>query len=82
MPSHSHTMMGNNDIAEDSDPNNKVLGRAAGALPYQSDTTNNLVDLADESLPPAGGNESHTNVQPFLSLSFIIALRGVFPSRN
>ncbi|TVT78703.1 MAG: phage tail protein [Denitromonas halophila] len=30
----------------------------------------------------AGGGQSHTNVQPFVCVSFIIALQGVFPSRN
>ncbi len=84
MPSHSHRMRGNNDLGEDSDPNNRVLARGSGALPYQSNTTSNLVDLADESLPPAGGagTPSHTNEQPYLSLCFIIALQGIFPSRN
>ena len=84
MPSHSHTMRGNNDLGEDSDPNNRVLARGGGSLPYQSNTTGNLVDMADESLPPAGGagTPSHTNEQPYLSLCFIIALQGIFPSRN
>ena len=29
-----------------------------------------------------GGNMGHTNVQPFLTVSYIIALQGIFPSRN
>jgi microcystin-dependent protein len=29
-----------------------------------------------------GGSQAHTNLQPFLALNFVIALQGVFPSRN
>ena len=29
-----------------------------------------------------GGGQPHTNLQPFLALSFVIALQGIFPSRN
>jgi microcystin-dependent protein len=30
----------------------------------------------------AGGNLPHNNMQPYLGLNFIIALQGIFPSRN
>jgi microcystin-dependent protein len=30
----------------------------------------------------AGGSQPHNNVQPFLALNYIIALQGIFPSRN
>ena len=47
---------------------------------------NNLVDLSktspNEALPSAGGGQSHTNLQPFLTMYFIIALVGLFPSRS
>jgi microcystin-dependent protein len=29
-----------------------------------------------------GGSQPHTNLQPYLVLNFIIALQGIFPSRN
>jgi microcystin-dependent protein len=29
-----------------------------------------------------GGSQPHSNMQPYLALSFIIALQGIFPSRN
>lgn len=31
---------------------------------------------------PAGNNQPHNNMQPYLTLNFIIALQGVFPSRS
>jgi microcystin-dependent protein len=30
----------------------------------------------------AGGGQPHPNLQPFLTLNFVIALQGIFPSRN
>jgi microcystin-dependent protein len=30
----------------------------------------------------AGGSQAHQNMQPFLALSFCIALQGIFPSQN
>jgi microcystin-dependent protein len=40
------------------------------------------VDLADETLNTTGGGQPHLNMQPFLALSFIIALVGLYPSRS
>jgi microcystin-dependent protein len=34
------------------------------------------------SLGPAGNNQSHTNIQPYLTINWCIALVGIFPSRN
>jgi microcystin-dependent protein len=41
-----------------------------------------LLPLADAALQPTGGNQPHENRQPFLALNFVIALQGIFPSRN
>jgi microcystin-dependent protein len=30
----------------------------------------------------AGGNQPHTNVQPYNTITYIIAIQGIFPSRN
>jgi microcystin-dependent protein len=37
--------------------------------------------MADEAVGAAGGGRPHENRQPFLALSFIIALQGLYPSR-
>ena len=47
---------------------------------YQSGT--NLVAMASASLTNTGGSQAHENMQPYLALHFIIALQGIFPSRN
>jgi len=41
-----------------------------------------LVSLEPGTVPPVGGSQAHLNMQPFLTLSFCIALQGIFPSPN
>ncbi|MDQ8046772.1 MAG: tail fiber protein [Solirubrobacteraceae bacterium] len=53
-----------------------VYGDAANASPTQA------VALRPTSLSNYGGSQSHTNMQPYLTLNFCIALQGVFPSQN
>jgi microcystin-dependent protein len=40
------------------------------------------VNLNPLSMPPAGGSQSHNNMQPYLVLNICICLFGIFPSRN
>ena len=42
----------------------------------------NLVAMAASSTLNVGGSQAHLNMQPFLTLSFCIALQGIFPSPN
>ena len=38
--------------------------------------------LAADTIMPSGGNQPHENMAPYLVLNYIIALEGIFPSRN
>jgi microcystin-dependent protein len=79
MPTHIHPMSG---ISEDGTvqiPTGAFLG-AAGAQPYHGAT--NLVAMDPASITNVGGSQPHENRQPYLVLNFVIALQGVFPSRN
>jgi len=69
----------------------KSLGQTIGSPAQGSSFTVSLYDaniagqfntLAPQALSNTGGSQPHTNMQPYLSLNFIIALQGVFPSRN
>jgi microcystin-dependent protein len=42
----------------------------------------NLVALSATSVANTGASQAHLNMQPFLTLSFCIALQGIFPSPN
>ncbi|KQZ26974.1 phage tail protein [Duganella sp. Root1480D1] len=40
------------------------------------------VAMSAQAIQPAGGNQPHDNMAPFLAVSFIIAIEGIFPSQN
>ena len=42
----------------------------------------NLVTMDPRAVSNTGGSQAHLNMQPFLTLSFCIALQGIFPSQN
>ena len=41
-----------------------------------------LVSMSDQALAPAGGDQPHNNMMPYLTYYFNIALQGVFPPRT
>jgi microcystin-dependent protein len=80
IPSHSHAFRGNNTLGDSPVPARNTLARFANA--YQQTVNSNLVPMAPESLPPAGGDQPHNNMQPYLTFYFCIAQQGVFPPRG
>ena len=82
MPIHTHTMRGNFNTADVNDPSPaRSLARAGTGFLYQSDAANNLVNMSFNTLGVAGSSFPHNNMQPFLTVMFIIAMQGVFPPR-
>ena len=80
MPAHTHTLRGNNTLAESSIPTGASIARQTFNL-FQTNSSANLTQMAFQALAPAGGSLPHNNMQPFLVLNFCIALQGVFPAR-
>ena len=79
IPTHLHFAQG---VKEDGDiqiPAGAFLA-AAGAQPYHGAT--NLAAFEPSSSTSVGGSQAHVNMQPFLVLTFCIALQGIFPSQN
>ncbi len=82
MPAHLHALRASGKAAASSSPNGGVLAaEGRGATPAYA-AVGNLVPLNPASVTPAGGGQPHENRPPFLALNFIIALQGIFPSRN
>jgi microcystin-dependent protein len=77
IPAHNHSLLGSNAEPTDSLPGNLLLGSSAI---YTNGAGG--VALNPQSIGLTGGNQPHTNVQPYLALNFIICLFGIFPSRN
>jgi microcystin-dependent protein len=80
MPSHTHTMGASAANGATDSPGGRVLARAPGAIPQYGATAN--VDLAAAAVGSSGGGQPHNNMQPYLTLNYIIALQGIYPSRS
>jgi microcystin-dependent protein len=77
-PTHTHVMNGSSTPAETNIATGAYLGTVANAYNPPA----NLVALSPDSVTSVGGSQAHPNMQPFLTLSFCIALQGIFPSPN
>jgi microcystin-dependent protein len=82
IPNHDHNAQAYTRPGDLADPSNRSLARSSGPNTYQSDATNNLTLMNSAALAPTGGSQAHNNMQPYLTLSFIIALVGLYPSRS
>ena len=82
IPIHTHPMLCAGTIASALAPQGNVLAatQASTITPYGQD--NPPVNLSPNSVTPAGGSQPHENMQPYLCISFIISLFGVFPQQT
>lgn len=78
MPAHTHAAKGNSAPANSGTPVSNTWAQNS-LQPYGAATD---TVLSDTALANAGGSQPHNNLQPYLVLNFIIALVGIFPSRN
>ena len=78
IPAHSHPLLASTAIPTTATPANNVTGQAATKV-YRS-SGSPTVALAPGSISPVGGSQPHENRQPYLCVSFIISLFGIFPS--
>src|SRR5258708_3851290 len=83
IPSHSHNFMVSNQQSDVQQPTPATaLRRTVNATPFVTGSPQPaLVPMSFHPLPPAGGDQPHNNMQPYLTLNFCIALQGVYPAR-
>ena len=79
IPAHSHPMLASNDIPTLQTPANNVTGQAAAKI-YRAG--NPSVFLNPNAVGLTGGSQPHNNFEPYLCISFIISLFGIFPSQT
>lgn len=81
LPAHGHELMASTNDADDSNPLTHTTATATATAIYGG--TGTPVDLhADGITDHVGGGQQHDNVMPYQCINFIIALVGVFPSRD
>ena len=79
LPAHTHTPNCNSGTGDQyGPPGNFWATDAGGNNEYNATGTSTM---APGAVGPAGGNQPHNNLQPYLVLNFCIALQGIFPSR-
>jgi microcystin-dependent protein len=82
IPSHPHQIMGNIGQSNLATPSpTRSLARANPGQAYTA-TLTNIQQFSFNAMAPAGGDQPHNNMMPYLTLNFCIALQGVFPPRS
>jgi microcystin-dependent protein len=80
MPSHNHSAGCTNAAGNSATPNGGIPALNTTALAYGAIPPQAAMNAA--IIGNTGGNQPHTNIQPFLCVSFIISFFGIFPSPN
>lgn len=82
LPNHNHTLRaaGNTVGTTGTPTTNTAYAIPLGPSAFHGGTPD--VDMAFEALPGAGATNAHNNMQPYLTMNFIIALQGLYPSRG
>ncbi|MEM6455611.1 MAG: tail fiber protein [Acidobacteriota bacterium] len=83
MPSHKHSVqIVNSPGNQTAPPGHGIALRPSPPKEQFRNTATNLVSMSGSTLANTGGSQAHNNLQPFLTLTFIIALVGLYPSRS
>lgn len=83
IPMHNHLIQGSTEDATLKVPAPTLfLGRSKSGTIYQSNTGSSPVLMNFQELGLTGSSQPHQNMQPYLTLCYIIALQGVFPPRG
>jgi len=84
IPAHSHILSASTNAADEEgvkNPNGAAPGVQQGANQLYTAFAN-PTSFAPQALSPTGGSLPHNNMMPYLTLTFCIALQGIFPPRT
>lgn len=86
IPSHNHILNvangpGNANAAGAALASNTHDSSSGHDMPMYN-TSNPSIGINNQSITAAGGNQPHSNMQPYLGINFIICIQGLYPSRN
>lgn len=77
IPAHTHTPLASSTAGNSGTPTNSVWAKPAAVAMYQNIAPDATMGI--QAVQPAGGSQPHENMMPFLVISFIIAVEGIFP---
>ncbi len=84
VPPHLHGLQGENAAGTTDKPAGKALAGPTPSGGLYRPAGGAQVLMADGTIGPtgSGGNQPHENRQPYLAVTFLIAVEGIFPPRN
>jgi microcystin-dependent protein len=80
IPAHSHAVDASQADGTERSPAAQRLATGVAISQYQAPGP--LTNMSPSAVAPAGGDQPHNNLQPYLTFYFNIALQGVFPPRG
>jgi microcystin-dependent protein len=80
MPQHNHAFLASTDLATGVDPTGNVVAQPVSLNLFFGDVPGSALNA--QAVTPVGGSQPHENMSPFLVITFIISLFGVFPTQN
>ena len=81
IPAHSHTFQVQGGNATDLGSSGNFAAKATGSVGNIYGTSAGAT-FPPNTVQPTGGNQPHSNMQPYLVLNYCIALQGIFPQRS
>jgi microcystin-dependent protein len=79
MPAHNHPLLASTNPGTGSNPGGMVLCSSPSANLFIEGTAPDA-NFNPQMVSPVGGSQPHENMQPFVCVTFIISLFGIFPS--
>ena len=80
MPSHTHAARADGGTAVSDVPSGRYFARNPASIPTFGTGTGATLGAA--AIDPTGGGQPHSNMQPYLTLNFIICIQGIYPSHQ
>ena len=81
IPIHNHIFIASNTVATSQLPGGNVAAQGAGGSQIYT-SASSPIPISGQTLNPTGGSQPHENLQPYLCISFIISLFGIFPRQS
>ncbi len=81
LPVHKHDLKAVTTSAPSTDPSHNLLAKSR-VLPTFAPVGKTQVVMNEASVTGGGSNQPHDNMPPFVAMNYIIALQGIFPTRN
>jgi microcystin-dependent protein len=78
LPAHNHSVV----VTTNEGQSGMPTGNTFGIAEIYNNANSSLSSLNPATVTSVGGGQPHTNLQPSLTISFCIALQGIFPSQN